>query len=220
MMLFDRYDAGKQLAAKLTQYTDTDAVVLALPRGGVLVGYEIAKALRVPLDIVITRKIGHPLDEEVAVCAMTEDGKRVCEDEDLLGLDKKWLQSESAIAMGEIRRRRQVFGIAEQQSLTNRTVIVTDDGVATGLTMKAALMSIRSHRPRKIILAVPVCPRIVLRELSLLVDEVVLLSDDPQFRGAVGAYYTYFPEVFDKEVITCLKRVNVMESRVSAQRSS
>jgi putative phosphoribosyl transferase len=205
MMFFDRYDAGKQLAKKLTSYTNTDSVVLALPRGGVLVGHEIATRLHLPLDVVIISKIGHPMNKEVAICAITEDGRRVCDDGGLYGLEESWIEHESAIAMGEAIRRRQVFGAGMAIQITSKTVIVTDDGIATGLTMKAALLMIHAQRPKKVVLAIPVAPHEVQKELRDQVDELVVLDTGKDYRGAVGAYYTHFPEVHDKEVITCLK---------------
>jgi putative phosphoribosyl transferase len=204
-LFFDRYDAGKQLAKKLKSYSNSDAVVLALPRGGVLVGYEIATHLHLPLDVIITRKIGHPLNREVAVCAITEDGRRVCDDGGLYGLDESWIAYEVAVAMDEAVRRRKLFGADRAVSLAHKTVIVTDDGIATGLTMKAALLMIRSQKPKKIVLAIPVCPAEVLQEFRDQVDEIVRLDSGANFRGAVGAYYTHFPEVYDTEVIACLK---------------
>jgi len=215
-MFFDRYDAGNQLATKLQSYKNTDTVVLALPRGGVLVGYEIATDLGLPLDIVITRKIGHPFNKEVAICAVTEDGCRVCGDCGLCGLDDdSWLRHETEVAITEAVRQRKVYGAKTQLSITNKTVIVTDDGVATGLTMKAALLMVRAQKPKKIILAIPVCPRDVLAELTDLVDEVVILDKDKEFRGAVGLYYTHFAEVYDKEVVVCLKSANKNEADYS-----
>ena len=215
-MFFDRYDAGNQLATKLQSYKNTDTVVLALPRGGVLVGYEIATDLGLPLDIIITRKIGHPFNKEVAICAVTEDGRRVCDDWGLCGLDDdSWLRHETEVAMTEAVRRRKMYGAKTQLSITNKTVIVTDDGVATGLTMKAALLMVRAQKPKKIILAIPVCPRDVLAELTDLVDEVVILDKDKEFRGAVGLYYTHFAEVYDKEVVVCLKSANKNEADYS-----
>ena len=215
-MFFDRYDAGNQLATKLQSYKNTDTVVLALPRGGVLVGYEIATDLGLPLDIVITRKIGHPFNKEVAICAVTEDGRRVSDDWGLCGLDDdSWLRHETEVAMTEAVRRRKMYGAKTQLSITNKTVIVTDDGVATGLTMKAALLMVRAQKPKKIILAIPVCPRDVLAELTDLVDEVVILDKDKEFRGAVGLYYTHFAEVYDKEVVVCLKSANKNEADYS-----
>ncbi len=205
-LFFDRYDAGKQLATRLARYAQTRAVVVALPRGGVLVGSEIARALNVPLDIVITRKIEHPFTQAVAICAVTEDGNRVCNDWGFCGIDEGWIEHETMVAMAEVTRRRHVFGTqAPTQTIKGKTVIVTDDGIATGLSMKAALMSIRAGQPRKIVLAIPLCPREVLKELSLLVDEVIILIDEIRFLGAVGAYYTYYPAVSDAEVIACLQ---------------
>ena len=209
-MFLDRYDAGQRLAVKLKEYKNSATVVLALPRGGVLVGHEIATELNLPLDVVITRKIGHPLNKEIAICAVTEDGRRVCDDYSPYAVDKNWIDRESQLAVKEATRRRLVYGVLTPQSLRDKTVIVTDDGIATGLTMKAALMSIPSQKPRKIVLALPVCPPEVLRELKSQVDEVVVLDESKPYRGAVGAYYTHFPEVSDKQVVDCLKDVAQM----------
>lgn len=214
-MFFDRYDAGKQLASQLHLYKDTDSVVLALPRGGVLVGHEIATALNLPLDIVITRKIGHPWSKEMAICAVTEDGQRVCGSDGLYGVDESWIEHESVVATEEAARRRKVFGAPSPRSIKDKTVILTDDGIATGLTMKAALLAIRSQQPKKIVLAVPVGPHEVLEELQTEVDELVVLDTGEDYRSAVGAYYTHFPEVFDKEVIACLKHTRPVQSRLA-----
>lgn len=211
---FDRYDAGRRLAKKLTSYTNSDSVVLALPRGGVLVGHEIATRLHIPLDIVITRKIGHPLNKEVAICAITEDGRRVCDDGGLFGLDEAWVQNESAIAMGEALRRRHIFGASKTIPITGKTVIVTDDGIATGLTMKAALLTIHAQKPKKVVLAIPIAPHEILKEMRSQVDEMVVLDTGKDYQGAVGAYYTNFPEVYDKEVIACLQSTKVAPKKL------
>lgn len=219
-MFFDRYDAGKKLATMLRPYKNTDAIVLALPCGGVLVGYEIATELGLPLDIVISRKIGHPFNKEVAICALAEDGRRICDDWGLCGLDDSWLQHETEVAIAEAVRRRKAYGAKTPLSITDKTVIVTDDGVATGLSMKAALLMVRSQKPKKIILAVPVCPKDVLTELADLVDQVIILDKEKEFRGTVGAYYTHFAEVYDKEVITCLTFANKNKTGYSFLNSS
>lgn len=201
----DRSDAGRQLANKLTSYTNSDAVVLALPRGGVVVGHEIATRLHVPLDVIITRKIGHPQNKEYAICAITEDGRRICDSTGLRGIDEAWVQQESAIAMGEVVRRRQLLSGGEAIPITDKTVIVVDDGVATGLTMRAALMMVHAQKPARVILAVPVVPHDVLKDFQDLADEFVILDNGKDFRGSVGEYYENFAQVPDKEIVLCLK---------------
>ncbi len=203
-IFFDRRHAGKQLAQQLSEYRGSDAVVLAIPRGGVVVGHELATRLGLPLDIVITKKIAHPCDPTVAVCALAEDGARVCDDGGLYGLDDEWIQHELVLAQREAVRARYSFGAFFPQSITGKTVLLTDDGVATGLSMKAALVSLRANQPRRIVLAIPIGPLAVLAELALLVDEIVVLSADRSYRGVVRAYYADFPEVSDDEVAMCL----------------
>lgn len=203
-IFFDRRHAGKLLSLQLGDYRGTDAVVLAIPRGGVIVGHELATRLELPLDIVITQKITHPCDPAVAVCALTEDGTQVCDDGGLYGLDADWVKHELVLAQREAVRARYSFGAFFPQSLAGKTVILTDDGVATGLSMKAALVSIRAQSPKRIVLAVPIGPLSVLAELALLVDDIVVLNADRLYRGVVRAYYATFPEVTDDEVAVCL----------------
>ena len=135
------------------------------------------------------------------MCAITEDGQRICDDDGLYGLDEKWIEHESVMEMAEAVRRRQTYGRDATRPLTNKTVILTDDGIATGLTMKAALLMVQGQKPSKIVLAVPVAPYDVLQELRDQVDEVITLDTPKDYQGAVGTYYTHFPQVSDKEVI-------------------
>ena len=215
-MFFDRYDAGKQLAQKLISYKSSDTVVYALPRGGVLVGYEIAKSLKAPLDVVINRKIGHPLNKECAICAITEEGEMVYDELGLCGIDDDWINIEATAQQKEARRRRFVYKDNQPSiSAEGKTAILVDDGIATGLTMKAAIKTIEKQKPTKIIVAVPVAPHEVINKLNKIVDETVVLLEEKSFQGAVGAYYRYFPEVFDKEVQVCLKKANKRKRKVS-----
>lgn len=216
-VFFDRYDAGRQLATQLMRYSDTDAIIYALPRGGVLVGYEVAKALHLPLDILITRKIRHPLYSEMAISAITEEGKRVNDSRGLCGIDASWIQHETAIALREAQRRRREYkSFIQPHSPAGKVVILVDDGIATGLTMKAAISSIKLQNPAKVVVATPVCPHDVFDDLTSLVDEIVLLIDTSHYRGSVGAYYEHFPEVFDKEVIICLKNAQFHAEKSAA----
>lgn len=206
-MFTDRYDAGEQLALRLTKYRGRDTVVYALPRGGVLVGYEIAQKLKIPLDLVITRKIGHPADREFAICAITEDGERVCDESSLQGIDEEWLENASNTEKSEAERRRQIYkGGAASISAKGKLAIVVDDGIATGLTIRAAIKAIKKQQPKKLIVAIPVAPHEVVERLRTEVDAVVVVSEAINFLGAVGQYYANFPEVFDKEVQVCLRQ--------------
>lgn len=209
-MFLDRYDAGKRLASRLVQYSGSDAVIFAIPRGGVITGFEVARLLGLPLDIVITRKIGHPLNSEFAVCAIGEDGERICSSNShLFGIDTSWIRFESQAQQNEAQRRREKYGTAiTPNSVTGKTVIIVDDGIATGLSILAAIHSVQKMKPKKIVVAAPVAPNDVVKKLHSLVDEIVILEDTPHYLGSVGAYYTHFPEVFDKEVIVLLREAN------------
>src|SRR3989344_5936375 len=204
----DRQDAGRQLARALREYSDGDSVIYALPRGGVVLGSEIANTLHIPLDLVITRKIGHPSNPEYAICAVSEDGELVCNEVEKAFVNKDWLKNAVAKEVKEAARRREVYlrGIKHIPA-TNITAIVVDDGVATGLTIQAALQSLRKEKPKKLMVAIPVAPHDTLNELRGSADEVVVLEDAKDYLGAVGAYYAYFPQVTDEEVIKLLTRL-------------
>lgn len=204
MMFADREDAGKQLAEKLARYKSEDAVVLALPRGGVAVGYEIAQALKLPFDIVVVRKIGPPGNPEYAVCAVDEKGTRLCNEGEARKVDEKWLAEETERQRQEaVRRIKKYRGNRAPAALQGKTVIIVDDGIATGLTMRLAVAAIKKQRPQKIIVAVPVAPLDAMRELRKEA-EVVVLEPPEEFMGAVGAHYKNFPQVEDEEVIRLL----------------
>lgn len=207
-MFFDRYDAGDRLASELLDYKNAQAVVYAIPRGGVLVGYEIAKRLNVPMNVIVSRKVGHPFDREMAVCAIAQDGERVCNDHGTCGLDETWLDYESGVQLQEIKHELAFYSQhVKRHSARGKTAIVVDDGVVTGLTIRAAIHAIKKQHPRQVVLALPVCPHEITEELERHVDEIVVLSSDKHFRGSASAYYTHFPEVFDREVITCLESI-------------
>lgn len=210
-MFYDRYDAGQRLASQLTKYKGAEGIIYALPRGGVLVGLEVAKVLHMPLELVITRKIGHPLNDEYAICAITEDGKRVCDERGMWGVDDEWINSNAAAQMKEANRRRKIYRHDKaMQSPAGKIAIIVDDGIATGLTMKAAIMAIKAQKPSKIVVAVPVAPREAVEEIQPLVDDMLVGIDDTAFRGSVGSYYTQFPEIHDREVNACMQQAEHM----------
>ena len=210
MSFVDRQDAGRQLAAALSRFKDQSPVVLALPRGGVPVGFEIAARLRAPLDIVLVRKIGHPHSPELAVGAIAE-GDRLETFIDVnavadLGVSQSYLDAEIARQSRKItHRRRLYFKDRRPVDIGQRTVIVVDDGIATGATMQAALRAVRRRTPARLVLAVPVAPTSTLDALRREVDEIVCLESPEEF-GAVGFFYADFRPVDDAVVIDLLDR--------------
>lgn len=204
-MFIDRADAGRRLAEKLVSYTAENTVVLALPRGGVVLGRVIAEALDVPLDIVVTRKIGHPSNPEYAICAVDEKGTLLCNEDEVQSIDNEWLQKEKMRQQNEAQRRCIVYRNGRKPvELKGKTVIITDDGIATGLTMRLAIAAVRAHDPQRIIVAVPVAPADIIEDIKKEVDELIILEAPQEFLGAVGAHYEQFDQVEDEEVIQLL----------------
>lgn len=205
MIFQNREDAGQQLAKKLERYRNTDAVVLALPRGGAVVGYEIAQSLDLPLDIVVTRKIGHPFNTEYAICAVDEKGTLLCNEWEKASVDEKWLQEEIKRQQTEAARRLETYREGRKPiKIKNRTIIIADDGIATGLTIRLAVKAVKTQKPSRIVVAVPVAPADVAQGLKQEVDELIVLSQPAEFAGAVGAHYREFEQVDDNTVIALL----------------
>lgn len=202
MLFEDRHDAGKRLAERLQQHRGSDAIVLGLPRGGVVVAYEVARALDLPLDVVIVRKIGAPGNPEYAIGAIAENGELSLNEEEIeaYGIPRSYVEREVARQQQEIAERKQRYrdgrGLPQ---LRDRPAIVVDDGVATGFTTATALKAVRKERPRRMVLAVPVAPRETLQWLGSLADEVVCLATPEPFL-AVGRFYVDFSQVSDDEV--------------------
>jgi putative phosphoribosyl transferase len=208
MALFaDRVDAGKRLAQALRGHVGEDAVVLAIPRGGVVVGYEVTKALALSLDVIIPRKIGAPNNPELAIGAMTEDGTILLDDRlvDYLHVSQEYVKEESEAQKAEIRRRLKLYrGDIPYPSLKGREVILIDDGMATGSTMKAALASVRKRGAKSVIIAIPVGPPSTIKELEKEADRVFCLYT-PEAFYAIGQFYEDFTQTRDEEVIRLLK---------------
>ncbi|HEX6956663.1 MAG TPA: phosphoribosyltransferase [Ferrovibrio sp.] len=204
----NRREAGRELAARLVQYRGQQVIVLALPRGGIPVAYEIAKALEAPLDLLMVRKIGAPQQPELGIGAVV-DGKnpQLVLNDDLvqrLGVRPEYIRSEQERQLTEIERRRQLYrGDRVVLDVDGQIAIVVDDGIATGATVKAALLGLARSKPARIVLAVPVASPESLEELAPLADEVHCLLAPDGF-NAVGAYYVDFAQTTDEEVIDLL----------------
>lgn len=207
MYFLNRNTAGEMLAEELASYkNDVKNVVYALPRGGVILWSVVAKALWAPLDLIIPRKIGHPYNPEYAVCAVTENGPIICDESEKKYLDSMWLDHEVNKQRQEAKRRRERYlQWRDHIVATGKRAILVDDGVATGLTMRAALSALKKEHPAEIIVAVPVCPSDVLAMLEREA-RVVVLDDAKDFLGSIGAYYGSFPQVGDEEVISILSK--------------
>jgi len=207
--LTDRAQAGRALGSLLAQQRfPAPPVVLALPRGGVPVGAEVALALHAPLDLLLVRKIGAPGQPELAVAAVVDGNPpQVVIDElslDASGGDRHWVDREVPSALQEIARRRQVYLAGrEPVPLAGRTVIVVDDGVATGTTVRAALRVLRGRAPARLLLALPVAPRDTLAALRREGCETVCLAEPEPFR-AIGEHYDDFHQLDDAEVLAAL----------------
>lgn len=205
----DRRDAGQALAASLARHRGlSDPLVLALPRGGVPVAAEIAQALGAELDVLGVRKVAHPANPELALAAIATGGA-VARNEaviEAMGVDDAEFEALAAPERRELARRERAYrGDKPPPRIAGRTVIVVDDGVATGATMFAALATLRAQAPGKLVVAVPVAAADTLAALSRAADELVCLQAPADFM-AVGAWYEDFPQVTDDEVRACLRR--------------
>lgn len=204
----DRAEAGRELAERLLKHKAANPVVLALPRGGVPVAYEVARALEAPLDVIVVRKLGAPAHAELGVGAVVDgDHPEGIFNEDIiaeLGVSKEYLDREIQAQLKEVRRRESLYrGGRPRTELKGRTVIVVDDGIATGGSIRAALRGVRRAGPARVVLAVPVAPSATIQQLRHEADEVVCLSSPASFY-AIGQFYHDFHQLDDQEVIRLL----------------
>ena len=204
----DRKEAGKKLADELGRFKDKKVIVLGIPRGGIVVGYEIAKKLHAPLDIIVPRKLRAPNQPELAIGAITEDGNVILNTEliNSLNIPEYYIRLESKRQQEEIARRIQAYkGEQKIRDLTGSHVIVVDDGIATGSTMIAALNSIRKRGAKSIILAVPVASSESIQMLQKIADQTITLSA-PTLFFAIGQFYRNFEQTTDEEVRELLNK--------------
>jgi putative phosphoribosyl transferase len=205
----DRHEAGQALAEKLRKYSGRpDVVVLGLPRGGVVVAYEVARALRVPLDVFVVRKLGVPGREELAMGALASGGVRVLNDEIVgaFGITDDEIEAVARRESEELRRRERAYrGDRPPLDVRKRIVLLVDDGLATGATMRAAVAALRHFAPARIVVAVPIAAPDVCEDLGREADEIVCAATPEPFFG-VGAWYENFSQTTDEEVNDLLER--------------
>ncbi len=219
MYFRDRADAGRQLAAKLNHYAGrTDVVILALPRGGVPVAFEVARALRAELDVFLVRKLGVPGYEELAMGAVASGGVRVLNADvvDPLGIPEHLIESVAAREQRELERRERVYRAGSPPpEVRERTVILVDDGLATGSTMRAASVALRQRQPERVVVAVPISSPQTCDAIRAEVDEIVCtITPEPFY--AVGIWYEDFSQITDDEVRDLLRRAAVERQRRAA----
>ncbi len=205
-----REEAGRRLAEEVARsYRGAEAVVLAVPRGGVPVGLPIALALDAPLDVIVVRKIPIPYEPEAGLGAVTADGTIVLNEElvPMLGLAPEEIQRAARAVQQEIARRSGVYrGRRPPPEVAGKLVVLTDDGLASGLTMIAAIRSLRGAHPQRVLVAVPAAPRSSLRRVEPEADDIICLVEQVHAPFAVASFYRFFPDLSDEEVLRDLRR--------------
>jgi predicted phosphoribosyltransferase len=208
MFFKNRKEAGIYLAEKLLKYKGKDVVIYALPRGGVETAYAISSFLKAPLEFIITRKIGHPQNPEYAIAAISESGQLIGNPAELEEVSNVWFENEVENQKEEIKRRKDVYlGGRKTQSPKGKIAILVDDGVATGLTLRAGIAELRHLGAEKVIVAIPFAPKSSADIIKNECDELVAINIVPEgeFLGSVGAYYKNFEQVSDERVIELLR---------------
>jgi predicted phosphoribosyltransferase len=201
-MFVDRKDAGEKLSIALEKFKDENPIVLAIPRGGIVTAYDTIKKFGFEWDLIIPRKIGAPHNKEIAIGAISLDGTSIFNEKyiDMLNISEEYIKKEIFEQIEEIKRRLNKYkGNENFPDVKNKTVIIIDDGIATGFTIQAAIKSIRKHDAKKIILAVPVAPQDTISILEKIVDDVICLLIPQEFY-AVGLHYKSFEQTTDEEV--------------------
>lgn len=212
----DRKDAGRTLANFLSQYESENPIILLVPRGGVEVGLETINRYHFDWDLIIPRKLGAPHNQEIAIGAVSMDGNYLLFEEYIhhIGVSDEYIQQQIQQEVAEITRRSFTYrGTDTFPTVNNRTVILIDDGIATGFTLLAAVKSIQAHEPKKLILAVPVAPTETIEAFRQFVDEIICLHSIDRFTS-VGAYYEYFNQVTDEQMKDYLEKLHC-QSRIN-----
>ena len=203
MMFLDRKDAGEKLTDSLEKFKDEDVIVLAVPRGGLAIAYDTIKRFGFKWDLIIPRKIGAPHNKEVAIGAVSVDGSYFVNDDyvEMLGISQDYIEKEVTEQISEIKRRMKEYrGKDTFPEVKDKTVIIIDDGIATGFTILAVIKAVKKQGAKKIILAIPVGPRETIEEFKELVDEVICLYIPDEFY-AVGSYYVDFSKLQMKKYL-------------------
>lgn len=208
MIFGSRAEAGQKLALELKKYQDHNPIILALPRGGVPVGWEIAKVLHAPLDILVACKIGAPRNPEFGIGAVAENGIKILDEPTikLLGLSIEEVNEATDKAQKQLQERVNKYRKGKLlPNLPGKTAILVDDGLATGVTAKSAIVAVQKQNPEKIVFATPVCAQDSARELETQIDSIICLIAPVKFR-AVGLWYKNFPQLSDQEVLNLLAK--------------
>lgn len=209
MKFENRKDAGIRLAEALEKFKSEEPIVFALSKGGAILGAEIAGKMDAPLDMIFVKKIGHPENSEFTICAMADDGPPVCTPDEVQKVSSKWLDKEIEKGRREIRKRREkYFGAITSLNVEGKTVIIVDDGIATGLSVRAGILEMKERKVKKLIIAIPVVPAPTAEILKAMVDELVSLMIDPHYLGTVGLYYDYFDQVDDEKIVALMRSVS------------
>jgi putative phosphoribosyl transferase len=216
----NRYDAGHKLAEKLSSYANKSVIVLGIPNGGAAVGLSVALGINAELDLIISRKIPLPLSPEGGFGSVTDDGTMILNEEIVkkAGLTRQQINYQVSQVRMDIRQRSLLYhGDKRPMAISGRTVIIVDDGLASGYTMRAAIESIRHRKPEKIIAAVPVGPEGIINEVRQIADSVVTCAVGTERVFYLSDYYRYWQDITDNEVLHCMKEWRMRHSRPSIE---
>jgi len=206
MLFRNREDAGKRLATAVESLRNKNLIIVALPRGGISLGVLIAKKQAVPFDVILAKKIGHPTNSEYAIGAVAEGGAPILGEGYVEQLHASWVKEELPRIQKEMTRKRTLYREdLESESLKGKDVLIVDDGIATGLTMFAAIQAVKKQEAKSVQVAIPVIPKTTYEQLKQRVDGVYALEIPAHFLGGIGAYYENFPQLSDEQVREWLK---------------
>lgn len=204
-MFKNRFEAATKLADQLKTYRNSDAVVVAIPKGGMEIGCVLSNQLNLPLDVMLIKKIGHPANKELAIGAVSLLGRTI---QSNTNVSFEYIEKETKRIQSELQEQhRKYYEVVKQKELENKTIILTDDGVATGFTMEVAIDLLRKSKVHKIIIAVPVAPKATLQKVSSLSDEVICLEASADF-NSVGQFFGVFKQAGEMEALSYFRKAN------------